>query len=53
MLKHKIVYHKKIYKFNPERFLIGHVVFDLIVKKRYKNEKFHFALNLCEIGKKC
>ena len=44
---------KEIYKFPEDFFLIGHVVFVLIVKNVIKNEKFHFTPNLCEIGKKC
>ena len=49
----KIVYLKKIYKFTSEHFLIGTVVFVLIVKNFIKNEKFYFASNLCEIRKNC
>ena len=48
----KIVYLKKTY-FTSEHFLIGQVVFVLIVKSDIKNEKFYFAPNLCEIRKKC
>ena len=48
----KRVHLKKIYKFTSEHFLIGHVVFVLIVKNVIKNEKFHFAPNLCEKRKK-
>ena len=35
-IPNKIVHIKKIYKFTSEHFLIGHVVFVLIVKKRYQ-----------------
>ena len=43
-----------IYKFtSSDYFLIGHVVYVLIVNNVIKNEKFYFASNLCEIRKKC
>ena len=48
----KIVHLKKIHKFTLEHFLIGHVVFVLIVKNVIKNEKFYFASNPCEIRTK-
>ena len=34
-----------------DHFLIEYVVFVLILKNDIKNEKFHFAPNLCEIRK--
>ena len=48
----KIVHLKKIYKFISEYFLIGRVVWILIVKNVIKNDKFNFAPNLCEVRKK-
>ena len=40
-LSYKIVHLLKIYKFTSDCFLIGHVVFDLIVKKtKYFFENF-------------
>ena len=49
----KIVNLKKIYTFTLKYFLIGHIVYILIVKNVIKNEKFFFTPNLCEIQKKC
>ena len=49
----KIVHLKNIYKYSSGHFLIGHVLFVLIVKNVIKNEIFHFAPNLCEIRKNC
>ena len=34
----KIVNHKKIYKFTRKYFLVGHVIFVLIIKNNIKNE---------------
>ena len=48
-----IVHPKKIYRFTSDHFSIGRVVFVLIVKNIIKDEKFHFAPNLCGIRKKC
>ena len=48
----KIVHPKKIFKFTSNYLLTGQVVSVLIVKNVIKNEKFHFAPNLCEIRKK-
>ena len=51
-LADKIVHLKKIYKFTPDFFLIEQIVVVSIVKNVNKNEKFHFASNLCWIRKK-
>ena len=51
--QNKVVYLKNIYKFTLEHFLIGHVVFVLIEKNVFKNEKFHFVPNPCGMRKKC
>ena len=48
----KILYLKKICKITRDHFLIGHVVFVLIVRNVIENEKFHFTANLCGKGKK-
>ena len=53
MLTSKIVYLKKIYKFDFDHFLIKHTVFVLIVKNVTKNQKFNFPNKLCDIRKKC
>ena len=49
----KFVHLKKIYKFSPDYFLIGHVVVVLIATNVIKIEKFRFVPNLCKILKKC
>ena len=48
----KIVLLQKIYKFPSNHFLIGRIVFVLIVKNVVINEEFHFPPNLCRIKKK-
>ena len=53
MLRSKIVYLNKIYKFNFDHFLIRCTVFVLIVKNVIKNQKFNFPDKLCDIRKKC
>ena len=42
MLTIKIVFLKKIYKFDFDHFLIKRTVFVLIVKNVIKNQKFNF-----------
>ena len=46
------VHLKKIYKFTSDHFLIGDVVFVLIVKNALNNEEFHFVPNLSGIRNK-
>ena len=43
MLRRKIVYLKKIYKFDFDTFSIKRIVFILIVKNGIKNQKFNFS----------
>ena len=49
----KIVHLKNIYKFTPDYFLIGHVIFVLFVKNVIKNEKFDFHAKIYQIQKTC
>ena len=50
MLKSKIVYLKKIYKFGFDYFLEKRTVF-ILIKKNVKNKKPWFPAKLCEIRK--
>ena len=51
MLRSKIIYLKKIYKFYFDHFLKKRTAFVLIVKNVIKNQKFNFPDKLCDIRK--
>ena len=52
MSEKKLFIIRRYAKFSQEHFLIGHIVFVLIVRNFIQNEEFYFAPNLCEIQKK-
>ena len=50
-LLHKIVYYKKIYKFESQHFFIRCILFFLILKNTIENPKFNFLTIISEIRK--